>query len=129
MISATDRQAYRDARGRLTARFGNIGNDEQGSTCSCLEPEAAVQAVALAIEDERPVDADDARAGLLLIPLARQALYAHEYDLIRHARTCGLTWDEIGRMLAIGDRRAAQRRYQRLTERGGRAKRDSGKQP
>jgi hypothetical protein len=117
VIIDADRQAWDAARRRLTDRFGDVTRDEQWNARRCLEPETAVQAVALAIEHERPVDADDTRAGLLLVPLARDALYAYEHDLIRHARACRLTWEEIGRLLGIGDRRAAQRRYQRLTER------------
>ena len=117
MVTDADRQAWHAARRRLTGRFGDVARDERWNARRCLEPETAVQAVALAIEGERPVDPDDARAGLLLVPLARNAFYAYEHDLIRHARACGLTWEEIGRLLGIGDRRAAQRRYQRLTER------------
>ena len=75
---------------------------------------AAVEAVLDAIETECPVDADDVRAGLRLVPRARVGCILAEVDLIGRAREIGLTWDEIGSLLGIGDRRAAQQRYARL---------------
>lgn len=100
MVTDADPQAWHAARRHLTERFGDAARDELWNTRRCLEPGAAVQTVALAIEGERPVDVDDTRAGLPL-QLARGALYAYEHDLIRQARACGLTWEEIGRLLGI----------------------------
>ena len=74
---------------------------------------------AIAIEYEQPVDADDVRAGLPLVPAARGMLVEAELDLINHGRAKGLTWGEIGALLGIGDRRAAQLRHARLQARRG----------
>jgi hypothetical protein len=117
MVTDADRKLWNEACQRLTERFGDVARDSAWQSRRHLEPITAVGAVADAIEFEQPVDADDVRAGLRLLPRARISLMACELDLIRRGREVGLTWEEIGSLLGIGDRRAAQQRQTRLRER------------
>lgn len=117
MMTDADREPRLSARRHITNRFGDLAREAAWGNRRCLAEMTAVDAVADAIEFERPVDAEDVRAGLRLIPGARVSFIASEIDLIRHARKIGLTWDEIGSLLGVGDRRAAQQRYTRLQKR------------
>src|SRR5262245_36506247 len=114
MASDTDHEMWQEARQRITSRFGGQPAEGPVGRSWCLGPMAAVEAVAAAIEFEQPVDADDVRAGLRLARRACVGYIVAEVDLIRRAREIGFTWDEIGALLGVGDRRAAQQRYVRL---------------
>ena len=117
MVTDADRELWHEARRRITERFGGLANETAWNSRRCLETMTAVTVVADAIEFERPVDVDDVRAGLCLVPQARISFVAAELDIIRRARQLGFTWDEIGSLLGVGDRRAAQQRYTRLQAR------------
>ncbi len=83
MISDAHRNAWYACK-RLMERFGKVGEEHWNSPRG-FHPEAGVMAVARTIESERSVNASDARAGLLLIPLTRRAFDVYEYDLICYA--------------------------------------------
>ncbi|MEV8634313.1 hypothetical protein AB0395_21925 [Streptosporangium sp. NPDC051023] len=59
--------------------------------------------------------ADEALAALTLTRALRAWTADLEPGLIEAARTAGATWDALAPYLGVADRRAAQRRYSRLT--------------
>lgn len=59
--------------------------------------------------------ADEALAALTLTRAVRAWAADLEPDLIEAARTAGVTWEALAPHLGVADRRAAQRRYARLT--------------
>lgn len=59
--------------------------------------------------------ADEALAALTLARALRAWTAEIEPGLIEAARTAGATWDAVAPYLGVADRRAAQRRYARLT--------------
>ncbi|MEU5869595.1 plasmid pRiA4b ORF-3 family protein [Nonomuraea sp. NPDC047529] len=59
---------------------------------------------------------DEALAALTLLAAVRDWLTNAEPDLIAAARQAGVTWDALAPVLRVGDRRAAQRRYTRITQ-------------
>jgi hypothetical protein len=63
------------------------------------------------------VQQEDLRAALSLIPAARRHLDAVELGLIDGAREAGMSWEEIGGAMYLGDRRQAQQRRSRLKDR------------
>ncbi|GAB94738.1 hypothetical protein BJY21_000121 [Kineosphaera limosa] len=65
-------------------------------------------------------------AALGLLESARSDLEALETALLFTARAEGLTWARIAELLGLRSAQAAQQRYQRISERPGRAGSDAG---
>jgi hypothetical protein len=119
MLALTEeiRVAWKDARGHITKKFGGFARAEFWNSRRCLDPGVAVEAVELARESGREVQQEDLRAALSLIPAARRHLDAVELGLIDGAREAGMSWEEIGGAMYLGDRRQAQQRRSRLKDR------------
>lgn len=62
-------------------------------------------------------DIQDLADAIRLLPFARDSLDIAEFTLIRAARAAEMTWEEIGELLGIPDKRTAQRHQVRLTDR------------
>jgi hypothetical protein len=59
---------------------------------------------------------DEALASLTLLADLREWLTEIEPQLIEAARAKAVTWEELAAVMRVGDRRAAHRRYMRLTQ-------------
>ena len=66
---------------------------------------------------ESEVDDDDLVAALTLLPELRADLDAIETQLLRTARTKGMTWHDIAFSLGLNTPQAARQRYERLEAR------------
>ncbi|MDX3165929.1 hypothetical protein PV516_19265 [Streptomyces scabiei] len=120
-MTETQRTALHAARVRLTERFQGLFHQAAGVwprrlRSQPLSPLAATSTLADAIEFEHPVEDEDLRAGLRLLPHARQSLNISEFTLLHRAHQ-RFTWEEIGALTEIGDRRVAHQRYTRLRKR------------
>jgi hypothetical protein len=113
------RERWSEAQVHITERFNELANSEIWNERRRLNPQRAVSIVETAVEYERDVTPEDIRAALCLIPVARGLMDAEELGLIRAARAASMTWDEIGDLLGLGDRRQGQQRFKRLSERLG----------
>jgi hypothetical protein len=91
---------------------------------SAAEPHEVVRLMAamtggsvVAEPDEPEVDDDDLVAALTLLPHTRADLDATELQLLRAARSRGLTWQDIAFSLGLKTPQAARQRFERLAAR------------
>ncbi len=119
MLELTEeiRVSWKRARDHITEKFGSFARAEFWNSRRCLDPGVAIEAVEMSWEFGRDVDEKDLRAALSLIPATRRHLDAVECGLIEGAREAGMSWDEIGEAMHLGDRRQAQQRHSRLRAR------------
>lgn len=65
--------------------------------------------------DDGPLTADEALAGLRLLRAVSEWAEEITPALIAAARHTGTTWEQLAPVLGVADRRAAHRKYDRLT--------------
>lgn len=130
--AATDPEALRKHRAfaslqRLFERHASTAEHrDRAWHPSAISPLEAVRLTAVLgggtqalLEGEDPVDVDDVVAALTLSAQADAELDATEAALIDIARGLGLSWARIGFALGLGSAQAAQKRYARVSSRGG----------
>ncbi|GAA0464418.1 hypothetical protein ABZ951_15580 [Streptomyces sp. NPDC046215] len=121
-MTNAQREAYQADVDRLTRRFRAFAHEIAGVRprrlgTQPLSPLTAVSTVAEAVDCQRPdVDTEDLRAALRLLSRARRSMEFDELMLLARAKQ-DFTWDEIGALTGIGDRRLAHQRYTRLRDR------------
>jgi len=117
-ISAPDPDVLDNARSRLAAHYPVSG----GPQASEMPPAGDLQAVSSVIEairggSERPADALDVGAALVMLCNLRRYLDRFETYLLDGAQQVDLSWDVIAAILGI-PAEEARRRYAALRARG-----------
>ncbi|MEU6408013.1 DNA-binding protein [Microbispora sp. NPDC046933] len=110
-------QRERDARERLL----DLGADELDARPwrPSPAPPSAVDLVQFAVWRNADLDPEDILSALALLPSARAEVEGLESALLFIARSAGLTWAQMARVMGFNSAQACQQHYTRLAARQG----------